>query len=54
MVERERLTFPIVHLVMEISGGETGHDVLAFFNNSAMWIGFGLAAAYNVMNILNA
>lgn len=53
-VERERLTFPIVHLVMEISGGETGHDVLAFFKNSAMWIGFGLAAIYNVMNILNA
>lgn len=53
-VERERLTFPIVRLVMEMSGGEDGRDALAFFKNSAMWIGFGLAALYNLMNILNA
>lgn len=52
--DRERLTFPIVHLVTEISGGEDGRSALAFFKEPAMWIGFGLAAAYNVMNILNA
>jgi len=52
-VERERLTFPIVHLVMELSGGESSSAV-AFFKNPIMWIGFGLAAIYNVMNILNA
>jgi len=53
-VERERLTFPIVHLVMEMSGGDRPAAALSFFKNSAMWIGFGLAALYNVMNILNA
>ncbi|MCD6360496.1 MAG: hypothetical protein J7M38_06470 [Armatimonadetes bacterium] len=51
--DRERLTFPIVHLVTEISGGEEGRS-LAFFKEPAMWIGFALAALYNVMNILNA
>ncbi len=53
-VERERLTFPIVHLVMEMSGGERPAAALSFFKNSAMWAGFGIAALYNVMNILNA
>ncbi|MGD9495856.1 MAG: DUF6785 family protein [Armatimonadota bacterium] len=53
-VERERLTFPIVHLVMQLSGGESAETPLSFFKNSAMWIGFALAALYNVMNILNA
>jgi len=53
--DRERLTFPIVHLVTEISGGrEEGKSVLAFFKEPAMWIGFTLAMLYNVMNILNA
>jgi len=53
-VERERLTFPIVHLVMEMSGGDQPATALSFFKNSAMWVGFGIAALYNVMNILNA
>ncbi len=53
-VERERLTFPIVHLVMELSGGGDTATGLGFFKNPAMWIGFGLATVYNVMNILNA
>jgi len=53
-VERERLTFPIVHLVMELSGGESSQATLSFFKNGAMWAGFTLAALYNIMNILNA
>ena len=53
-VERERLTFPFVHLVMEMAGGRDTETILSFFKSGAMWIGFGLAAAYNVMNILNA
>lgn len=53
-VERERLTFPIVHLVMELSGGGESGTAIGFFKNPVMWTGFGLAAVYNVMNILNA
>ncbi len=54
-VERERLTFPIVHLVMEMTGqGESEGGPLAFFKNPIMWAGFALAAGYNIMNILNA
>lgn len=53
-VERERLTFPIVHLVMELAGGKNADTPLTFFKNPAMWAGFILAAGYNVMNILNA
>ena len=53
-VERERLTFPIVHLVMEMSGGDQPAAALSFFKSSAMWLGFAIAALYNVMNILNA
>ncbi len=53
-VERERLTFPIVHLVMDMSGGDKPAAALSFFKSGAMWIGFALAAGYNVMNILNA
>lgn len=52
--DRERLTFPIVHLVTEMTGGTEGRSPLAFFKDPAMWIGFGLATLYNVMNILNA
>ncbi len=53
-VERERLTFPIVHLVMDMAGGDQPAAKLAFFKSGAMWIGFALAVAYNLMNILNA
>ncbi|MGI5820060.1 MAG: DUF6785 family protein [Armatimonadota bacterium] len=53
-VERERLTFPIVHLVMDLAGGKDAETILSFFKNPVMWTGFGLAAVYNLMNILNA
>lgn len=53
-VERERLTFPIVHMVMDLSDTGTGRLVGGFFRNPLMWLGFGLAAVYNLLNILRA
>lgn len=46
-IERERLTYPIVRLPQEMSkgGGATG-----ILRNKAMWIGFILAAAINLIN----
>ena len=52
--DRERLTFPIVHLAMDMSDQGAGRLVGGFFRNPVMWAGFGLAALYNVGNILNA
>jgi hypothetical protein len=50
--EDERLAFPLVFLPMEMTGGDTGTG--RFFRNPLMWAGFGLAAFYNVVNILYA
>lgn len=47
-MERERLSFPIVQLPLEMTE-ETG----SFFRNKIMWIGFGVAAALESMNSLN-
>ena len=53
-IEKEHLTFPIVRLVLTM-GDDTGKHVAGgFLKNPAMWIGFLLAAVYNVMNMLNA
>jgi hypothetical protein len=52
--DRERLTFPIVHMVMDLSEPGGGRLVGGFFRNPLMWVGFGLCAVYNVMNILQA
>ncbi|MBM3477218.1 MAG: hypothetical protein FJX75_28460 [Armatimonadetes bacterium] len=52
--DRERLTFPIVHMVMDFSDPGGGRLVGGFFRNPLMWAGFGLCAIYNVMNILQA
>jgi hypothetical protein len=52
--DRERLTFPIVHMVLDLSDPGTGRLVGGFFRNPLMWTGFGLCAVYNVMNILKA
>ena len=52
--DRERLTFPIVHMVMDLSDQGTGRLVGGFFRNPVMWAGFGIAALYNVLNILKA
>ena len=50
--EEEKLAFPLVFLPMEMTGGETG--ATPFFRNRWMWLGFGLAAFYNLVNILHA
>lgn len=52
--DRERLTFPIVHMVMDLSEPGGGRLVGGFFRNPLMWAGFGLCAIYNVLNILKA
>lgn len=53
-IEKEHLTFPIVRLVLDMAD-QTGHRVAGgFLGNPIMWIGFGLAAIYNLMNMLNA
>ncbi|MBC7289042.1 MAG: hypothetical protein H5T86_13595, partial [Armatimonadetes bacterium] len=52
--DKERLTFPIVHMVLDLSD-QTGHRLVGgFFRNPLMWAGFTLVAIYNVLNILNA
>lgn len=51
--EKEHLTFPIVHLVVDISGQRHG-QAAAFFANPVMWIGFAIAAIYNILNIVQA
>ncbi|MEA3402106.1 MAG: DUF6785 family protein [Armatimonadota bacterium] len=53
-IEKEHLTFPIVRLVLDMAD-QTGHRVAGgFLRNPIMWMGFGLAAIYNFMNMLNA
>jgi len=47
-MERERLSFPIVQLPLEMTD-PTG----TFFRNKVMWMGFGVAAALESMNSLN-
>ena len=49
--EHEKLAYPIIQLPMAITqGGGTS----SFFRNRALWIGFGLAAALDIMNGLHA
>ncbi len=51
----ERLTFPLVYLPMEIASSDArGRPTLEFFRNPLMWVGFGMAALFNVGNMLNA
>ena len=45
--DRERLTFPIVWLPMEMTEGGSG---TAFFQNKLMWGGFAVAALLNLWN----
>ena len=54
-VEEERLAFPIVQLPLEIAGvREQFAGGRPFWRNHAMWIGFTIAAIYNIVNILAA
>lgn len=52
--DKERLTFPIVQLALDMSDQEGNRIVGGFFRNPVMWIGFTIAALYNIANILNA
>ncbi len=52
--DKERLTFPIVHMMLDLSD-QTGQRLVGgFFRNPLMWTGFVLVTIYNVLNILNA
>lgn len=55
-VEAERLTFPLLFLPIEMTGGLPRQESVArgFFRNPVMWVGFSLAAAYNGLNMLHA
>jgi len=52
--DKERLTFPIVHMMLDLSDQTGKRLVGGFFRNPLMWTGFVLVALYNVLNILNA
>ena len=43
--ERERLTYPIIQLPLEMTSATSG-----FFRNKRMWIGFGIAAVISLFN----
>ena len=46
--EHERLTYPITWMPLEL-----GRDPVGFLRNRLMWIGFGIAAAINLLNGLS-
>jgi hypothetical protein len=46
--DRERLTFPIIHLPLELTNPDT-----PLLRNPLMWIGFGLAGLLDLINGLN-
>lgn len=53
--EAERLTYPMNFLPIEITGGaDSAMYAQGFFRNPLMWVGFGLAALYNGINIAQA
>jgi len=53
--ETERLTFPLLFLPLNLmQEDQAGGAERPFFRNPLMWLGFGLAAVYNLMNILHA
>ena len=55
-VERERLTFPLLYIPLEIvgEGKQQGELSLAFVRNPIFWTGVAVAFVYNFTNILNA
>ncbi|MBU0609322.1 MAG: hypothetical protein KKI08_15660 [Armatimonadetes bacterium] len=53
-VDKERLTFPIAQLVLDIADQQGRRVMGGFFGNPLMWIGFVLACLLNISNILQA
>ena len=52
-VERERLTFPLVQVPLEISGQEPRGLVPDFFRQKWVWIGFTIPMIWNSINSLH-
>ena len=50
-IEKEKLTYPLVHLPFEMSRVENGSH--PFFSNKLLWLGFGLAAGVDLINGVN-
>lgn len=53
-MDKERLTFPIAQLALDISDQEGKRILGGFFGNPLMWVGFTLACLFNIGNILHA
>lgn len=53
-IDSERLSFPIVALPMELTTPAGLKAEPRFLRDPLMWAGFGLAAFYNLLNILHA
>ena len=53
-MDKERLTFPIAQLALDISDQDGKRILGGFFGNPLMWIGFALGCAFNIGNILQA
>jgi len=54
-IEEERLLYPIVQLPLEmVHLREQPPGQPPFFRDKVMWVGFGLAFAYNALNMANA
>jgi hypothetical protein len=51
--DRERLTYPIVQLPLEIAAVGEGGTLPPLFSNRLFWMGFALAGAADVVNSLN-
>ncbi len=47
--ERERLTYPLIQLPLEMTNPRVG-----FFKNRLMWFGFGITALISIINLLNS
>ncbi|MGC9318704.1 MAG: DUF6785 family protein, partial [Armatimonadota bacterium] len=53
--EKEKLTYPLLYLPVEVTEGlNTRAMVVDFFRSPIMWTGFAIAALYNIGNIINA
>jgi hypothetical protein len=53
--EKEKLTYPLLYLPVELTEDlNTRALVSGFFRNPIMWVGFSIAALYNIANIVNA
>lgn len=54
-MEEERLTFPLAYLPLNMTEAKVGTELGAsFFRNPYTWIGIGMAALFNLLNILRA